>query len=431
MMSQDPVYVRRRRVAVGGVIVLVCATLFGCSRLTGSDEATTSASPSAASTSASATPTPTPTPSPTSTPIPTPAGVVAPTPSPVEPQGAEGASADTKPVRVLRLGGDGSLASKSVVASVRGQVFAQNMMYHHTVSVFGPDGALLNTIEDGVDLSTYGVEGHPGISQGAPVEMAFSPDGSTAWVSNYAMYGNGFLPEGSDNCSGPQGQSNSYVYEIDTNTYEIKNVVEVGAIPKYVAITHDGAKVLVTNWCSWDVSVIDTATATKIATIPTGGRYPRGIAISNDNATAFIAMMGSNKVIAVDIATGSVRDFAVTGSRTRHLVISPDGKTLYATDSGDNDVTAVDVGSGQILGSAQVGAEPRSMAISPDGAALYVVDYNASTMTKVRTSDMTATYTVPTDGNPIGITYEPTLKRVWVACYGGTILVYDDSKLPA
>ena len=134
--------------------MLVCAPRFGCSRLTGSDEATTSASPSAASTSASATPTPTPTPSPTSTPIPTPAGVVAPTPSPVEPQGAEGASADTKPVRVLRLGGDGSLASKSVVASVRGQVFAQNMMYHHTVSVFCPDGALLNTIEDGGDLST-------------------------------------------------------------------------------------------------------------------------------------------------------------------------------------------------------------------------------------------------------------------------------------
>ncbi len=354
-----------------------------------------------------------------------------PTPSPVASQGAQGPTAQTKPVRVLRLGGDGSLASKSVVASVRGQVFAQNMMYHHTISVFGPDGALLTTIPDGVDLSSFGVEGHPGVTRGAPVEMAFSPDGATAWVSNYAMYGQGFLPEGSDNCQGPQGQSNSYVYEVDTNDYKIKRVVEVGAIPKYVAMSHDGSTVLVTNWCSWDISVIDTKTATKVATIPTGGRYPRGIAITPDDKTAFVALMGSSKIIAVDLATKQVRDFAVTGSRTRHLVMSPDGKTLYATDSGDNDVTEVDVATGSVGRSARVGAEPRSMAISPDGEALYVVDYNAATMTKVRTSDMQAIFTVPTDANPIGITYEPTLKRVWVACYGGTILVYDDTRLPA
>lgn len=341
-----------------------------------------------------------------------------------------GKTAETKPVRVLRLGGDGTLASKSVVASVRGQVFAQNMMYQHTISVFGPDGALLKTIKDDVDLSKFGVSGHPGITKGAPVEMAFSPDGMTAWVSNYAMYGAGFLPEGSDNCNGPQGQSNSYLYEIDTNTYEIIRVAEVGAIPKYVAATHDGSKVLVSNWCSWDVSIVDTKTAKRIASVPTGGRYPRGIAISPDDKTAYVALMGSGKIIAIDLATKRSRDFARTGSRTRHLVMSPDGKTLYATDSGDNDVTEVDVATGRVGRSARVGAEPRSMAISPDGQALYVVDYNASTMTKVRTSDMRAIFTVPTDANPIGITYEPTLKRVWVACYGGTILVFDDTRLP-
>jgi DNA-binding beta-propeller fold protein YncE len=69
------------------------------------------------------------------------------------------------------------------------------------------------------------------------------------------------------------------------------------------------------------------------------------------------------------------------------------------------------------------------MAISADGQALYVVNYDASTMSKIRTSDLTVTGTYPTDGHPIGITYEPTQKRVWVACYGGTILVFDDSRL--
>ena len=80
--------------------------------------------------------------------------------------------------RVQRITGE--LTPKSVVASPAGQVFAQNMMYTHTVSVFGADGALHKTISDEVDLADFGEEGHSGSSRGAPVEMAFSPDGKTA-----------------------------------------------------------------------------------------------------------------------------------------------------------------------------------------------------------------------------------------------------------
>jgi hypothetical protein len=34
--------------------------------------------------------------------------------------------------------------------------------------------------------------------------------------------------------------------------------------------------------------------------------------------------------------------------------------------------------------------------------------------------------TVPACHHPIGITHEPVTGRVWVACYGGQIRVYDD-----
>ena len=52
-------------------------------------------------------------------------------------------------------------------------------------------------------------------------------------------------------------------------------------------------------------------------------------------------------------------------------------------------------------------------------------------MTKLRASDLAVLQTVRTDPSPIGITYEPTRKAVWVACYGGSVLVFDDSRLPA
>ena len=250
-------------------------------------------------------------------------------------------------VRIQRL--TGAMTPKSVVASPTGHVFAQNMMYSHSVTALTPDGAIEKTISDAVKLSDFGVKGHPGTSKGAPVEMAFSPDGKTAWVSNYAMYGEGFSPEGADACTGPEGISDSYLYKIDTDSLEIKDVVRVGAVPKYVAATHDGSKVLVTNWCSMDLDVVDTAKGEVVTTIPIDGKHPRGIAITPDDKVAFVAVMGSDKTVRVDLESGKTSDFAATGDGPRHLLVSPDGSKLYISNNGAGTVSEVDATTGKTL----------------------------------------------------------------------------------
>lgn len=356
--------------------------------------------------------------------------IPAPELAPDRAQGEPGSSGQTGLVRVQRLGGE-SMAPKSIVASEHGVLFAQNMMYRHSISVFDADGALVKTISDSVDLSRYGIDGHPGESKGAPVEMAFSPDGKTAWVSNYSMYGTGFGPEGEDSCSPGDGTDDSFVYEVDVATHRITDVIAVGAVPKYVAATPDGSKVLVTNWCTWDLSVIDTATGVEVQRIPLDGRYPRGIVVSDDSRTAYVALMGSDRLVTVDLATGTVAGFASPGDSPRHVVISPDGEHLYVSNNRSGDVVKIDRSTGQVVGSVSTGEQPRSLAISSDGEAIYVVNYKSWTMTKVRTADMTVMQSVATDAMPIGITYEPTKQRVWVACYGGTIIVFDDSRLLA
>ena len=160
------------------------------------------------------------------------------------------------------------------MASGHGLVSAQNMMYTHTVTFYDGDGTLAATVDDAVDLAAFGIDGHPGTSQGAPVEAAFTADGRHAYISNYSMYGAGFGPEGSDSCTPDTGVDESFVYRVDTTTFAIDQVIAVGAVPKYVAVTPDGATVLVTNWCTWDLSIIDVATATEVARVPIG-RYPR------------------------------------------------------------------------------------------------------------------------------------------------------------
>lgn len=413
MVRKEAVYVRRRRVALLVVVAFVALSVLGVSRLVGFLSGGTAEA--AAPRPAASTPAPEPT-------------IRVPTPHPVEAQGAPGPPAKTAMVRILRLSGD--LTPKSVVASTQGLVLAQNMMYKHTVTAFRADGARLRSIDDSVDLATFGVKGHPGTSKGSPVEAAFTPDGRYAWVSNYSMYGTGYGAEGLDTCTKGDGTSPSTVYRIDTRTFAIDKVVAVGSVPKYVALTPDGKTVLVTNWCSWDLSVVNASTGKETARIPLGGKYPRGVAVSPDSRTAYVALMGSDRVVRVDLAARAVHPYAETGDGPRHIVESPDGRYLYVTNNGDGTVSKLDRGTGNVLAWVRTGKEPRSMAISPDGAAIYSVNYESSTVTKLRTSDLEVVDEVKTDHHPIGITYEPTKKMVWVACYGGSILVFDDSRLP-
>lgn len=62
-------------------------------------------------------------------------------------------------------------------------------------------------------------------------------------------------------------------------------------MPKFLTITPDQSRIIVSDWCSYDVAVIDTATA-KVVKRVSVGPYTRGIAISRDSRIAYVAIMG-------------------------------------------------------------------------------------------------------------------------------------------
>lgn len=318
----------------------------------------------------------------------------------------------------------GDIAPKSVVASHFGLFLAQNMMYRHTVTVYDRERTLVATIDDTVTLEEFGLPG-PGVPvRGAPVEAAVTPDGAYAYVSNYRMSGPGFTRPGGDTCAPADRIDESTLYRIDLATLEIDQVIAVGAIPKYVAVTPDGSTVLVTNWCSYDLSIVDVARAEEVARLDLG-RYPRGIAVSPDSRTAYVALMGGTEILAVDLEARTTEVLARVGRSPRHLVLSPDGDTLYATLNAEGVVIRLDLATGEVARVA-TGSAPRSMDIAPDGRSLYVVNYRSNTVTKVRTSDLAVLQTEPTAERPIGITVDRATGQVWVATYSGTIAVFDE-----
>lgn len=352
----------------------------------------------------------------TTTPAPAPAPVAGP-PTPVVPPAALGRLSLKRTIT-------GRISPKSVTANGSGLVTAQNMMYTHTVTVYDARTMRLKaTIPDAVRLSDFGVTGHPGVSRGAPVEAAFSPDGRYAYVSNYAMYGSGFGPEGSDTCTPSSGTDRSFAYRLDLQRMVIDRVYPVGAVPKVVATTPDGARVLVSNWCSWDITVINATTGRPIRSVPAGA-YPRGIAISPDGGVALVAVMGSSHLLRLDLRSYRTREIPV-GAGPRAVVLSPDGRTAYVTLNAAGRLAKVTLRTGRVE-TVATGSAPRSLARSADGTALYVVNYESGTVAKVRSRDMRVLQTKEACHHPIGITYEPVTRRVWVACYGGALLVFDD-----
>lgn len=331
---------------------------------------------------------------------------------------------------VARITGD--LAAKSVVASPDGLVFAQNMMYRHTVTVFDRSYTEVATIPDNVDLAAFGIDAPSGNYQGAPVEAAVTPDGRHVYVSNYRMYGPGFVRDAGDGCNRDEGDP-SFVYRIDTETLAIDQVIPVGKVPKFLAVTPDGSKVLVTNWCSFDFMVIDRASSTVVATIDIG-RHPRGIAVSSDSSTAYVSVMGGSDIARIDLdragpddpagqGEGVVTWLRGVGPAPRHLVLAPDDRTLYVSLNGEGTIVGVDAESGEVTARVSTGRAPRSMALSPDARSLYVVNYDSDTMAKVRTADFQVVQTIDTADKPIGITTDAETGEVWVSTYSGVIHV--------
>jgi YVTN family beta-propeller protein len=336
------------------------------------------------------------------------------------------ANATTEETKMVLLNTiNGAISPKSVSASNSGLVSAHNMMYRHSVTIYNAQTMELQaTVSDSVQLSSFGYSKYSGNYKGAPVEGAFSPDGKYLYFSNYAMYGKGFTKEGHDTCSPASGYDTSFVSRINLENNEIDAVYPVGSVPKVVKVTPDNKYILVSNWCSYTVTIISVETQKTVKSIKIG-RYPRGISISSDSKFAYVAEMGGNRIHRIALEDFLVQYIPI-GSNPRAIELSPDNTKLYATLNISGKVIAWDLEANKAIKTVATGKSARSLAISSDGSSLFVVNFRSGTLSKVRTSDMKVIQNIKVCAEPIGVTYESETARTWVACYGGSIKVFDN-----
>jgi YVTN family beta-propeller protein len=141
-----------------------------------------------------------------------------------------------------------------------------------------------------------------------PEGIALSPDGKTLWVS----------ARGSDEA-----------YALDPQTMAVRETVATGRFPLRIAVRPQGDVAVTSDLEDGSLSVIDTATARRIRTIPVSSpaeaqtRFQVTILWSADGDRIYVAETGTDTVAEVDYASGKVLRRFKTGEGGDGMAILP------------------------------------------------------------------------------------------------------------
>ncbi len=196
-----------------------------------------------------------------------------------------------------------------------------------------PNGGSISVI----DLGSYEVVAT--VATGTlPNYAAFAPDGDRLYVSN---------------------AGNDTVSEIDTSRWIVRSNTVVDSSPEHVVLSRDGVTLYVNNVDAGTVSVVDVGDQTVVKTIRLGTTL-HGIDLSDDGGTLFIAVLGDDKVVAVDLATGAQRSVPLAPAPYHLAVVRGTGK-LYVSSANEPKIWVIDQRDLTVRGEIQIGGKGHQM----------------------------------------------------------------------
>jgi YVTN family beta-propeller protein len=295
--------------------------------------------------------------------------------------------------------------------------------------VFSPGGKFAYVIGNNVVVDVVNVSSRKTVSQmtalGNVSGLAISPDGKTLLCPNSGTTQAAVVdPTGGATPAGiPLGAMNP-----NTTSAALLDFGGAAASP-------DGTRVYMTNDFSGNVSVIDTAFHTTLASVPVCGKgvsfcLPVAIAVSPDGSMLYVANMYEDSVVAIDSTTFATTQIPMPKSTYPAAVaITPDGTHIYVAG---NNVTpdfgscscyvfVIDTATNEVVSSIPV-PFPKALTVSPDGTKVYVVGgetslYTIATSTNTVTNTLRLTNGGPSSSEPVtaGIVVTPDGKTVFAS----------------
>jgi len=113
------------------------------------------------------------------------------------------------------------------------------------------------------------------------------------------------------------------------------------------------------------------------------------------------------QVSVIDTATNTVVATVAVGTNPIGVAITPNGSFAYVANETDNSVSVINTATNAVVTTVSVGSSPHGIAITPDGASAYVANQISNNVSVISTANNTVVATVNVSAGPIGVASGP------------------------
>jgi DNA-binding beta-propeller fold protein YncE len=278
--------------------------------------------------------------------------------------------------------------------------------------------------------------------QEKPVEACLTHDDKILWVSLHNA--GGIVPIWIDPIAFNREVTGDTSAKKITVIYPGRNLkdsfsvplIKTGRTPKIISKTSDSKYLLVSNWHSYTVSVMELNKdqypfGKVISTIPVTA-IPRGIVVDDKNKKSYVAIMGGASLAVINNDTWKKDSDINVATNPRHIVMDTNGH-LFISYNSLGKIACLDAATGNTLFTATTHGKPRTIILSKNQQFLFATCYGSDTVDvfKINQDSFTRIKSLPCKGHPVGVDIfenDGTLEA-WVCSYShGTISVFSFKK---
>ena len=228
-----------------------------------------------------------------------------------------------------------------------------------------------------------------------PTDVAFSPDGAWAYVTNQWAHTVGI---------------------VDARTTRQVHAVPVSGDPFRVTVGPEGQLIYVTT-NTGNLELIDPARRRVARTVHLGGNL-NGLAMNAYGTRVYVGDVGG-RIYELDPAGDVLREFVVPG-RPQGLGLSADGRELYAAGE-DGDLIVLDLKTGAEIARVALGAGGFGLAVTPDQTQVWVTAPAAGRIFMLDRASRTIRSTIDVGGRPRRLAFDRSGALAVVADEAGSI----------
>ncbi len=180
---------------------------------------------------------------------------------------------------------------------------------------------------------------------------------------------------------------------VDVKSGRILATLPTGDGPHEVALSPDGTTAVVTDYggrsAGQSLTVVDVPSLRVIRTIDLGAyERPHGIAFLPDSNRVLVTSESTGSVVVVDVNSGRVTGALPTSQGGSHMLALPaHAKQVWTSNISDGTISEIDVVSGTTSRIIPVADQPEAIGIPPDGAEVWVGSNAAGTVSVVDAMD--------------------------------------------